>query len=84
MLKYHANKLSRLLISNINEQTNVFIMYRLSLVEELIIRRGLKFCLPPNVSPTDILARSEKAHWRIEPLLKEDDKELAQRYAQSP
>jgi len=61
-------------------------MYRLSLFEKLIIRRGLKFCLPPNVSPTDILARSEKAHWRIEQLtlLQEDDKELAQRYAQSP
>jgi len=58
-------------------------MYRLSLFEKLIIRRGLKFCLPPNVSPVDILARFEKAYCRIEPLLEENDKELAQRYAQS-
>ena len=84
MLKYYANKFSRLLISNINEQINVFIMYRLSLFEKLIIRRGLKFCLPPNVSCTDILARYEKAHRRKEPLLEENDKEYAQRYDQSP
>ena len=59
-------------------------MYRLSSFEKLIIRRGLKFCLPTKVSPIDILARFEKAYWRIEPLLEEHDKELAQRYAQSP
>jgi len=38
----------------------------------------------PKVSPIDILARFEKAYCRIEPLLEENDKELAQRYAQSP
>ena len=84
MLKYRANKLSRLLISNMNAQIDVFIMYPLSLFVKLIIRRGLKFCLPPKVSPIDILARFEKAYWRIEPLLEENDKELTQRYAQSP
>ena len=84
MLKYYANKFSRLLISNINEQINVFIMYRVSLFEKLVIRRGLKFCLHPNVSCTDILASYKKAHWRIEPLLEEKKKEYAQRYDQSP
>ena len=59
-------------------------MYRLYLFEKLIIRRGLKFCLPPGVSPIGILARFENAYWRIEPLLEENDKELAQRYAQLP
>ena len=51
-------------------------MYRFSLFEKLIICRGLKFCLPPNVSPIDILARFEKAYWRIEPLLEENVKHV--------
>jgi len=59
-------------------------MYRLSVFDKLIIRRGLKVCLPPSVSPIDILARFENAYCRIEPLLEENDKQLAQRYAQSP
>ena len=50
--------------------------YRLSFFEKLIICRGLKFFLPQKVSPIDIQASFEKAYWRIEPSLEENDKEL--------
>ena len=50
--------------------------YRLSFFEKLVICRGLKFSLPQKVSPIDIQASFEKAYWRIEPLLEENDKEL--------
>ena len=50
---------------------------RLSFFEKLIICRDLKFCLPQKVSPIDIQASVEKGYWRIEPLLEENDKELA-------
>ena len=79
MSKCHANKLSRLISKkfDINEHINNMSSYRLSFFEKLIICRGLKFSLPQNVSPIDIQASFEKAYWRIEPLLEENDKELA-------
>ena len=52
--------------------------YRLSFFEKLIICRGLKFSLTQKVSSIDHdgQASFEKAYWRIEPLLEENDKEL--------
>lgn len=78
MSKCHANKLSRLISKkfDINEHINNMSSYRLSFFEKLIICRGLKFSLPQKVSPIDIQASFEKAYWRIEPSLKENDKEL--------
>ncbi|PFX24194.1 hypothetical protein AWC38_SpisGene11201 [Stylophora pistillata] len=86
MIKCHVNKISRLISKNfgVNEHINNMSSYRLSFFEELILCRGLKFSLPQKVSPIEIQASFEKAHWegasrrRIKPLLEDaDEKELA-------
>ena len=51
--------------------------YRLSFFQKLALCRGLDFALPQPVSPMEIQATFEKAYWKLEPKLSEENKELA-------
>ena len=52
--------------------------YELSFFQKLVLCRGLKFAVPQRVSSIDVKASFEKAHWRLEWLLSNDNsKELA-------
>ena len=50
--------------------------YRLSFFEKLTLCRGLKFAIPEQVSPTEVIASFERAYWFLEPNLQQDQKEL--------
>ena len=80
MVKSHTKKLSHLINKSvdIDEHINNISSYHLSFFEKLILCRGLKFSLPQRIPKREIQASFEKAYWRIEPLIKDDDKkELA-------
>ena len=51
--------------------------YRLSFFQKLALCRGLDFALPQPVSPMEIQATFEKAYWKLEPKLSEENKKLA-------
>ena len=80
----HTKKISRLLNNNnnnnntdINEHIKNLSSYRLSFFQKLALCRGLDFALPQPVSPMEIQATFEKAYWKLEPKLSEENKELA-------
>ena len=51
--------------------------FRLSFYQKLVLCRGLDFALPQRVSPMIVQANFEKAYWKLEPKLSEENKELA-------
>ena len=75
----HTKKISRLLNNNtdINEHIKNLSSYRLSFFQKLALCRGLDFPLPQPVSAMEIQATFEKAYWKLEPKLSEENKELA-------
>ena len=74
----HAKKIARLLHKKLyvdKHITNIS-SYRLSFFEKLTLCRGLKFAIPEQVSPTEVIASFERAYWFLEPNLQQDQKEL--------
>ena len=52
--------------------------YNLSFFDKFVLCRGLQSSIPePRISAIDIQATFEKAFWKLEPVLSEDNKELA-------
>lgn len=79
LMKGHTKKISKLLYYNtdVDEHITNLSSYRLSFFEKLALCRGLDFALPQRVSPMVIQATFEKAYWKLEPRLSEENKELA-------
>ena len=80
LMNGHTKKISRLLNNNktdINEHIKNLSSYQLSFFQKLALCRGLDFALPQPVSPMEIQATFEKAYWKLEPKLSEENKELA-------
>ena len=79
LMNGHPKKISKLLNNNtdINEHIKNLSSYRLSFFQKLALCRGLDFALPQPVSPMEIQATFEKAYWKLEPKLGEENKELA-------
>ena len=76
----HIKKISRLLYkdnTDIDQHNKNISSYGLSFFQKLALCRGLNFALPQRVSSKDIQAAVEKAFWKLEPDLSEDNKELA-------
>ena len=76
----HTKKISRLLSSNVDIEEHIknLSSYKLSFFNELALyrTRGLDFALPQSVSPMKIQATFEKANWKLEPKLSDENKEL--------
>ena len=65
---------------DVNEHIKDMSSYRLSILNKLVICRGLKFSVPQKVAPSEIKTNFEKAYWKVETLLEDpndNDKELA-------
>ncbi|PFX16013.1 hypothetical protein AWC38_SpisGene19737 [Stylophora pistillata] len=62
---------------DVDEHITNISSYRLSFFEKLVLCRGLKFSIAQPVPARDVKASFEKAYWRLEPTLPEDQKELA-------
>ena len=76
----HTRKISRLLNkgnTDINEHIKNISSHELSFLQKLALSRGLDFALPQRVLSKEIQAAFEKAFWKLEPELSEDNKELA-------
>jgi len=72
-------KISRLLSNNadVDEHIKNLSSCKLSFFQKLALYRGLDFALPQPVSPMEIQATFEKAYWKLEPKLSDENKELA-------
>ena len=79
LMNGHTKKISRLLSNNtdIDEHIKNLSSYKLSFFQKLALCRGLDFALPQPVSPMEIQATFEKAYWKLEPKLSDENKELA-------
>lgn len=75
----HTSKIARLINKefDVDEHITNISSYRLSFFEKLVLCRGLKFSIAQPVPARDVKASFEKAYWRLEPTLPEDQKELA-------
>ncbi|PFX32586.1 Phosphatidate phosphatase PPAPDC1A [Stylophora pistillata] len=75
----HTRKIARLINKefDVDEHITNISSYRLSFFEKLVLCRGLKFSIAQPVPARDVKASFEKAYWRLEPTLPEDQKELA-------
>ena len=79
LMNGHTKKISRLLYNNtdVDEHITNLSSYRLSFYQKLVLCRGLDFALPQRVSPMIVQANFEKAYWKLEPKLSDENKELA-------
>ena len=76
----HIKKISRLLYkdnTDIDQHIKNISSYGLSFFQKLALCRGLNFALPQRASSKDIQTDFEKAFWKLEPDLSDDNKELA-------
>ena len=77
----HSSKIARLLHRDVDVDEHIQNMssYNLSFFDKLVLCRGLQFSIPePRISAIDIQATFEKAFWKLEPILSENRKELAE------
>ena len=79
VMETHTKKIIRLINAEfeVDKYINNLSSYRLSFFEKLVLCRGLDFSLPRRQTPKDtkeIKANFEKAYWRLESSLTEDQK----------
>ena len=79
LMNNHTKKISRLLCkeNDIDEHIKNLSSYRLSFFQKLALCRGLDFAFPHRLSPMEVQVAFEKAFWKLEPKLSEENKELA-------
>ena len=75
----HTKKISKLLnvVVDVDEHIVNISTYKLTFFQKLVLCLGLKFAIPQNVSQIEIQASFEKAYWRLEPTLKDEQKNFA-------
>ena len=78
----HTKTISRLINKerDVDEYIDNRSSYKLCFFDKLVLSRGLEFSIPRSQTPSDkneIKANFEKAYWRLDPSLDENQKELA-------
>lgn len=77
LMNTHTKKISRLLCKgndDIDEHIKNLSAYRLSFFQKLVLCRGLDFAFPRRLSPMEVQVAFEKAYWKLEPKLSEENR----------